>query len=51
MANETKTPAAEANKPDPLKLITDALIAAGYAVNISTSAGVHDTVYHISVKK
>ena len=41
----------EAEKLDPAKLITDALIKAGFTVDISCSTGVHDIVYHVAVKR
>ena len=42
---------AEAPKPDAARVITDALIKAGYTVDISCSSGVHDIVYHVAVKR
>jgi hypothetical protein len=48
---DTKAKVNEAPKPDPSRLITDVLIANGYTVDIRTSPGVHDIVYHITVKR
>ena len=41
----------EAERPDPARIITEALIKAGFTIDISCSSGVHDIVYHICVKR
>lgn len=51
MNDEKKTPAAAPARPDPAKVIADALAAAGLKADVSVSAGVHDDVYRVVVKK